>query len=413
MAKRLSYIRLVEQHSSMSSASRYFPPIDFKIRFPALDGIRALAVTAVFARHYGGGAHSGRVLNIYNELRLRGAIGVDLFFVLSGFLICGILYDTRNDSRFFQRFFARRSVRIFPVFYLVVAVLLLLTPVLQYEWRWGQLPFLIYMGNLLACLDPSLYRVVSANHPGAFANLGHIWSLCVEEQFYLLWPFVVWMVRDRVRLLWIAAGLCLLALALRGGILMFVPSHLSNEIIFYTLPCRMDAMLFGSMLALLLRGESADRWQRSCKWIFLVTAALVITLFTLSPADDSPWLQTIGLTLIAAASAGLIGSTLRTGSTAFRLFHLRPLRILGKYSYGFYIFHAVWPIVWGSLDKGLSMRLHSSALGGILADVIYFALTFGVAKLSYDMFEVRFLSWKRRFEYDSELKEHKHAFMLK
>jgi peptidoglycan/LPS O-acetylase OafA/YrhL len=112
-----------------------FPPISFTHRFPALDGIRALAITTVFAFHYGGGVRSGLVLSFYNALRLRGWMGVDLFFVLSGFLITGILYDTRNDTHFFQRFFVRRSVRIFPVFYLLAAVLLILTPVFGYKWR--------------------------------------------------------------------------------------------------------------------------------------------------------------------------------------------------------------------------------------------------------------------------------------
>jgi peptidoglycan/LPS O-acetylase OafA/YrhL len=107
-----------------SESTTYFAPIDFKTRFPALDGIRALAVTAVFADHYGGGSHGNLLLNVLNDIRTYGWMGVDLLFVLSGFLITGILYDTQNDSKFFRRFFARRSVRIFPVFYMVFALLL-------------------------------------------------------------------------------------------------------------------------------------------------------------------------------------------------------------------------------------------------------------------------------------------------
>lgn len=95
-----------------------FRPIDFKMRFPALDGIRALAVTIVFLGHFGGGSHGGVVLQTFNVIRKYGHIGVDLFFVLSGFLITGILFDTRFDSKFFSRFFGRRTVRIFPVVFL-------------------------------------------------------------------------------------------------------------------------------------------------------------------------------------------------------------------------------------------------------------------------------------------------------
>ena len=142
-----------------------------------------------------------------DALRERGGFGVDLFFVLSGFLITGILFDTRNDSQFFKRFFARRCLRIFPVFYLVVAILLALTPVLHYQWRAGHLLFLVYLGNFLANHDFSYYAVFSPNHKIFTANIAHFWSLCVEEQFYLLWPIAVWAIRDRIKLIWTAGGI--------------------------------------------------------------------------------------------------------------------------------------------------------------------------------------------------------------
>jgi len=199
----------------MPKERSYFAPINFKDRFPALDGIRALAVTMVFLVHYGGGSHGGKILQYANLVRGYLWVGVDLFFVLSGFLITGILYDTRNDSKFFRRFFARRSLRIFPIFYMTAAVLLALTPFLSYQWRAGHLLFLIYMGNYLANYNFAYYEVTSRNHPLFTAFLGHLWTLCVEEQFYLLWPIVVWLVRDRVMLIWTAAALSALALVLR------------------------------------------------------------------------------------------------------------------------------------------------------------------------------------------------------
>ncbi|MDR3735306.1 MAG: acyltransferase [Acidobacteriaceae bacterium] len=119
----------------MPSSTRYFAPIDFKTRFPALDGIRGLAVTLVFCDHYGGGSHGGMVLQAINVFREHLWIGVDIFFVLSGFLITGILYDTRQDSHYFKRFFTRRALRIFPVFYLVALVILLLAPILHSELK--------------------------------------------------------------------------------------------------------------------------------------------------------------------------------------------------------------------------------------------------------------------------------------
>jgi peptidoglycan/LPS O-acetylase OafA/YrhL len=115
-----------------TSAEQPFQPIDFKTRFPALDGVRALAVSMVFALHFGAGSHGG-LLKLVKAISLRGGMGVDLFFVLSGFLITGILYDTQSDSHYFARFFGRRSIRIFPVFYAALGVLLFLTPFFKYQ----------------------------------------------------------------------------------------------------------------------------------------------------------------------------------------------------------------------------------------------------------------------------------------
>lgn len=393
----------------MPSPTRSFQPIDFKTRFPALDGIRALAILLVFADHFGGGAHGGRVLQLINIIRQRGWVGVDLFFVLSGFLITGILFDTRNDSHFFKRFFARRSLRIFPVFYLTALVLLLLTPIFHYQWRAKQAFFLLYLGNFFGNADFSLYDVVSPAHPGAKIMIGHLWSLCVEEQFYLLWPLAVWLVRDRVKLLWTALGLSALALALRVATVFLLSNQQAEGWIIRTLPFRMDALLLGGAMALLLRGPNADRWQRRSRGVFAGSLLLLLLLITLSPAYDSPWLLTLGLTLIALASAGLIGTTLRHSSPAYRVFHLRPLRVLGRYSYGFYIFHMLFGWAWIQFLIYAGSLLHSIALAGIAELSAAFFTTFLVSKLSYDLFESRFLRLKRHFEYDSELATHHHA----
>lgn len=394
----------------MTSPTRHFAPIDFKSRFPALDGIRALAIIMVFALHYGGGTHGGPLLNLINQLRLRGWIGVDLFFTLSGFLITGILYDTRADSHYFKRFFARRSVRIFPIFYLVFTIFLILTPIFHYQWKIGHLFFLIYMGNFSLAADPSLEIIRSATIPAASAHLVHFWSLCVEEQFYLIWPIVVWLTRDRVRLIQVATALSILALVLRVVMVEIVrPTNLEAWLV-HQLPFRMDSLLLGAILALLLRGKSADKWQRRCKTVFLTSLVAFIALSIALPALNATWLMTVGFSLLALASAGLIGTTLRQDSPAFRLFYLRPLRILGKYSYGFYVYHVLWAGAWAAFVGFLTRKLHSSILANALSDILNFATAFLMAKLSYDFFEVRFLRFKKYFEYDSEIREHRTNF---
>jgi peptidoglycan/LPS O-acetylase OafA/YrhL len=174
----------------------------------------------------------------------------------------------------------------------------------------------------------------------------------------------------------------------------------------------MDALLLGGILALVLRGQNSDRWQRSCKWIFLASLATILPMLILHPGTglDSPLVITVGLTLIATASVGLIGVTLRIGSPAFRVFHLRPLRVIGKYSYGFYIFHMLYQWAWIKFLIYVYSKTHSRALSGIIELASAYIFTFLLAKLSYDLFEVRFLRWKTHFEYDSEVSDHKHAF---
>ncbi|WP_047489775.1 acyltransferase [Terriglobus sp. TAA 43] len=391
-------------------SARYFAPIDFRTRFPALDGLRALAICGVFAAHYGGGSHGGKILNLINLLRGYGSLGVDLFFVLSGFLITGILYDTLGDSRYFLRFFARRSLRIFPIYYLVFAVLLLLTPIALYQWHWGHALFLIYMGNFLGNYDFSYYSVESQRSHMLLANIGHFWSLCVEEQFYMLWPIAVFLLRKRRNIFIAGVTISLLAIALRAAEFAWQGPVVAERWIVRTLPFRMDALLIGGMLALLLRGPHADRIQRSCKWVFLAGTAASIAIFVLSPEYDSAWGMIVGLTVYALAFAGLIGMTLRTGGPAYRLFNLKPLRVLGKYSYGFYIYHLLFRWVWIEFLVWCFGKFHSMAVGGVVALTTNFVVTFLVSKVSYDYFESRFLRYKIHFEYDRELTSHRHAF---
>jgi peptidoglycan/LPS O-acetylase OafA/YrhL len=192
--------------------------------------------------------------------------------------------------------------------------------------------------------------------------------------------------------------------------LHFAPD-VAEQWITRTLPFRMDALLIGAILALLLRGPAAHTVQRASKWLFFFAFAAVLAVFILSPAYDSPWLLVPGYTFIALASAGLIGTTLRPGSSTFRLFCLHPLRTLGRYSYGFYIFHVLYGWAWIQFLVFASSWTHSMVLGGLIALTLNFLTTFTVSKLSYDLFEVRFLRFKTRFEYDSEVAQHKHAFV--
>lgn len=148
------------------------------------------------------------------------------------------------------------------------------------------------------------------------------------------------------------------------------------------------------------------------KWVFLVGLAGTLLSYHFSPDSNSAWALTGQMTLIGVAAVGLIGMTLRAESWVYAVFNLRPLQILGKYSYGFYVWHIVWGRAWIEVLIYLTKRFHSTAIGGIVSLTLTFVTTFVVAKLCYDLYEVKFLKWKYKFEYDSELREHKTAFAV-
>ena len=159
--------------------------------YPALDGLRAVAFLMVFGQHY---------------LSLAwGWTGVNVFFVLSGFLITGILFDTRDDPHRARNFYLRRTLRIFPLYYGLFLPLLLLWPFMHWRWNGWWLLWPLYLGNFIRFVSPAAMvwhsplelaadaHLTSLTLPRTEIFLGHLWSLCVEEQFYLLWPWVVFL----------------------------------------------------------------------------------------------------------------------------------------------------------------------------------------------------------------------------
>src|ERR1700722_19675697 len=157
---------------------------------PALDGIRGAAILLVLIYHlfWSNPVTGSRFLGFLQQIRGTTYCGVNLFFALSGFLITGILLDTLDRPRYFQMFYARRSLRIFPLYFGFLLVLLLLTRPLHFSWSGWQYFYLTYTANL------ALWRTHIPLQL-SFFNITHFWSLQVEEQFYLLWPFVVYRLR--------------------------------------------------------------------------------------------------------------------------------------------------------------------------------------------------------------------------
>jgi peptidoglycan/LPS O-acetylase OafA/YrhL len=358
--------------------------------FPALDGIRACAFLAVFAHHY-----------MHLEL---GWVGVDMFFVLSGFLITGILYDARDDAHRARTFYIRRALRIFPLYYLVLLALFLLFPVAHWQWDWRWIVWPLYVGNWVLPfhphgLDLASLRLMNGwlyNSRNVPIFIGHFWSLCVEEQFYLVWPWVVFWVKDRRKLIALAAAIVILEPILRLIAQHTLPAVMvSNEIVAHNTLFRLDTLMMGALVALLYRGPARDTLFKTANysiWAVCMMAAAVLLAFVVRPAllhnhGFGSYVYTIGFSIIAYGSATLLVASLRSGSLFFRILSLRPLRWIGRVSYGAYVFHDLFHAYYSAI--GSRLHLHAWPIGLVA--------TFALAALSFRFIETPFLNLKARF----------------
>jgi peptidoglycan/LPS O-acetylase OafA/YrhL len=332
------------------------PPPENKVFYPALDGIRAIAVLMVFEYHYLPAAAS---LN-------WGWAGVDLFFVLSGFLITGILYDTRNRAHRFRVFYARRTLRIFPIYYLVLFLPVMLYPFVHWRLHPGLWLWPVYLGNYARFIWPMNYRVnsspfevlTSLRFPWLRYNLDHLWSLSVEEQFYLVWPLLVFSIRKRS----ILRNLCLAAVVvvplLRWAALHIFPlSLIQLRLLYQATPLRADSLLLGGYLALCLRGPRRDLLLSLARPALLLLIALAAVLEVASfaraghPIDPAAAIlySPLVYTLIALLAGSLILLAITPGTLIYRVCMLRHLRALGQRSYGFYVYHLIFFSLWHKL----------------------------------------------------------------
>lgn len=355
--------------------------------YPGLDGVRGIAVFLVFTIHY-----------VPRLLGYIGWTGVIIFFVLSGFLITGGLYDNRNEPHRFRNFYIRRTLRIFPLFYFIWICIFLTNFVFRVRWQplLGLWP--AYLGNYARFIAGT--SAVDRVWTSRFAfEIGHFWSLGVEEQFYLLWPLVVFRVNDRGKLIRICIGVMVFVLLLRCLLVFILPAPLLELGFLYRMTfSQADAFLLGGLLALVMRGPAEAavvRWGEKllgASVLMLLIAWLCNGGLKLHPiAENSRWVGSYGFTLLDLAAAGLILSSIDQGGLLFKLLSLRPLRVLGKYSYGFYVYHVILypPLVGFVLNRWRIPR-------PILFTVDFFIIL-GISAMSYHILEMPFLRLKKRF----------------
>ena len=351
---------------------------------PALDGLRGVAILLVMLHHQTLLPGSG----VWTTVADLGWAGVDLFFVLSGFLITGILFDARGAPNCLRNFYVRRVLRIFPVYYALLLFAFVVLP---------RLPLSDAHAAKVAALDGTewwywLYlQNVAMVRAGGFphAVLGVTWSLAIEEQFYLLWPFLVLGLPRRALMkvclaLVVAAPVVRCALAFGGA--GWLPAYVLT-------PCRIDALAFGAWIALAARGRSGLDPLKPWAWLWIgvgVTGTVAVSAASGGTSFKRFGLFTFGFTFLALAFGGwllLAATTARPRALAGRV-----LKTFGKYSYALYLFHMPCRVV---------VKEHLFRPIGPLTQIAFYAaataLPLAIAWVSWRVLERPFLRLKDRF----------------
>ncbi|MFA6601084.1 MAG: acyltransferase [Candidatus Omnitrophota bacterium] len=369
---------------------------------PALDGIRGLAILMVIFHHATYlQSHQGLGGWLIKALHMGGH-GVDLFFVLSGFLITGILLDAKDRPNFFRNFYGRRTLRIFPLYYLYITFILFLLPALvpsmrqpPYElaalrqhWPW----YYFYLSNFFVA------------QKGFFAHGGIdiTWSLAIEEHFYLLWPLLVSLSDRRHIHRWLL-GILSLSVLLRSLLWAFGTPHLSLYVMTFT---HLDGICLGAFWAAYLRTREScpDFFRGFARGRLMALSLAVLTaLFSMGFLEDNrTFMNTLGYFVISLFFVQLLAVTVRENPPEFlrRFFSSGLLRAAGKYSYAMYLVHL--PICTllrraASSCPSLGFLTAPNAASQILFYAAAIALTLAAAMASWHLLEKHMLKLKKLF----------------
>ncbi len=353
--------------------------------YPALDGLRGIAILLVVFFHNFG------FINYFNF----GWLGVDLFFVLSGFLITNILMNEVGSRHYLKNFYVRRVLRIFPLYYLLLIVFLLILPNfeaykdnLKYYtdnqwWIWTYLQNWLYVFKL----------------PEDTNLLLHLWSLGVEEQYYLVWPFIILLIRKSKLLLVLSLTILVLIMGVRY-FLWYKNIEGFHYFTLYTFT-RIDGLCIGSALALIriLKPNFITQYTAP---VVLFVAALNFIFYFINKINNFtfPYFAIVGYTTFAVIFAILVHEAASLNKNLItKILAIPPLRFLGKISYGFYIFH--WPVyifLSPILTNFISKNLQTDYLIIQITSSLIATLTGLVISIaSFYLFEIKFLKLKKYF----------------
>ena len=369
---------------------------DHRRHDPALDGLRGLAVLMVFVFHYGGGLQSTHMLiRGLGYITETGWIGVILFFALSGFLITGGLWDSRDEPHVLLNFYARRALRILPLYYFALAVAFI-AAVISATALSNLRSFSIY----IFFLQDLPFLATRAAVYSAPLPLYHLWSLAVEEQFYLLWPALILLVRTRRAALNLSLGIFILSTLFRVAIWGPAFSTFAGPGLFdQFLLTHAGALALGAALALALRADALHSAALNRASVFTLIGGTLLYLCISLYCHTfllKPHLQfTIGLVGITLAATAIIPIALREGLIRSAL-SIGPLCWLGRFSYGLYVFHLLLRPLFDSFAVRLSHATSGTFYQGIRFVVAFF-ITLAVAWASFHFCEQPILALKRRF----------------
>lgn len=390
------------------------PPVQKRIhalptRFTELDGLRGLSALMVVAYHYlsGPAVYSATAFRM-REIIYVSPLTVDMFFILSGFLVGGILLNTRNSPNYYKTFYLRRLYRVIPIYYLWIAVFVGIA---------------ICVPALRASLLPRNFNAVGfvagflffvQNFPGfpVWNTMAHwlstSWTLAIEEHFYLLTPICLHRLDRRKMLGGLAAIIALspVARTIAWQIASWRdPQDMNGGVMGVWSPFRADGLAAGILLAILWQTPQAKAWIcRQAKWIFaclMLSAPLCVGIEYLAIKHvryAESFAVGFGRTLVLVSCMSLILLALiYQGKENVSFMRWWVCRELGKISYCMYLIH--WGILWLVLTTVFHVLPGTSARTDLLAALIAFPVTIGLSELSWRYFEGPLQKWSHRFTY--------------
>jgi peptidoglycan/LPS O-acetylase OafA/YrhL len=394
-----NHLAAVQQNTSETRGT-----LHSSTRIPALDGLRGIAILLVLIQHsisyihFNGHPH----LNWIIQMTRLSWSGVDLFFVLSGFLIGGILLDARDSSNYFRTFYIRRGYRILPLYGLIVTVGWLIYQTGQLGWTHSPWADLFSRGIpwwTLIVFAQNIAMALAGPHVG-IGSLGPTWSLAVEEQFYLTLPLLVRNVAPRRLLGIVIPGIIAGAILLRAFWIVFWPGHVYAT--YVLMPMRADALGLGVLVALLARKDHSWSWLcEHRRWIYgsailLAAALLLISLSSFEIFATS--LYGAEYSLLALFYSALLLIAITGKDRLVRTVFCNKLLVkLGLIAYGTYLLHRLFIhisyLLLGSVVASRSPVFFFSAM------FLGLAATIVVAQLSWTYFEKPLVRRGHRYTY--------------